>query len=119
MPNDVEAVYRESRDCFKVNAHTAAILSLRKLLMHVAVEKGAPENESFKHYVEYLDKNGLLGVGGKAWVEKIKNKGNDANHEIVIMTKQDAEDVLAFAEMLLKLVYEFPGRVTPPAPKGP
>jgi len=64
---------------------------------------------------------GLLAryVGdGKGWVDHIRKKGNEANHEIVIMKKGDALDLITFIEMLLKFIYEFPSRI-PPKPSEP
>jgi len=58
LPPDVEKLYDEARLCTSAGAYTAAILTCRKILMHVAVEKGAPSNKGFMEYVEYLtDKN--------------------------------------------------------------
>ena len=48
---------------------------------------------------------------GKGWVDHIRKKGNEAAHEIVLMTKADADELIVFSEMLLKFVYEFPNRV--------
>jgi len=57
---DVASLHAEARSCVTVNAFTSAVLTCRKLLMHLAVEKGAPEGKSFLEYVEYLsDKEGL------------------------------------------------------------
>ena len=36
---------------------------------------------------------------------------DEANHEIVLMSKGDAEDLLSFIEMLLKVIYEFPAAI--------
>lgn len=44
------------------------------------------------------------------WITSEK-KGNEATHEIVLMKKEDALDLIAFSEMLLKFIYEFPARV--------
>ena len=75
--------------------------------MHVAVAKGAEQNKSFKSYVEYL---GEYYVPKRTieWVNHIKDKGNEANHEITIAKSDEAKELLAFVEMLLKLIYEFP-----------
>jgi hypothetical protein len=116
LPPDVEALYDEARNCVTVNSFTAAVLTCRKLLMHLAVEKGAPEGKSFLHYVEYLADKGYVPPEGKGWVHHIRNKGNEANHEIKIMLKPDAQDLIAFSEMLLKFVYEFPAKVPPLPP---
>src|SRR5574341_2030483 len=44
---NVRFLYQEARDCTSSNAFTAAVLCCRKLLMHIAVSKGAPTNETF------------------------------------------------------------------------
>ncbi len=88
--------------------------------MHVAVEKGAAPGRSFLEYVEYLAQKGYIPPDGKGWVDHIRQKGNEANHEIKVMTAQDAGDLITFLEMLLKFIYEFPAKVAPPpAPVGP
>jgi len=107
---DVEAIYEEARRCVSVNAFTAAVLCCRKLLMHVAVEKGAPTGATFAKYVDHLQSGGLLPVGGKDWVDHIREKGNEANHEVVMATPEDAHLLLDFMEWLLKMTYELPGR---------
>jgi hypothetical protein len=94
-----------------VLAYTAAVLACRKILMHIAVEKQAQENQSFVVYVEYLAGKHYVPPGGEGWVDHIRKKGNEANHEIKLMSKADAEELITFVEMLLKLIYEFPARV--------
>jgi len=112
-PN-LEKLYNEARDCMRVSAYTPAVLACRKILMHVAVDQKAKENQSFVDYVEYLDKNGIIPKGARPWVDHIRTKGNEANHEIVVMTKVEAERLVEFTEMLLKMVYEFPAQAPPP-----
>jgi hypothetical protein len=94
-----------------MGSFTAAVLCCRKLLMHIAVEKKAKEGLSFQTYVEYLSEKNYIPPDGKEWVDHIRDKGNEANHEIKIMKKEDAEDLLIFMEMLLKFIYEFPSKV--------
>ena len=108
---DIKSLYEEARKCYSVNSFTSVILSCRKLLMHIAVEKGAGENLKFIQYVEYLSEKNYIPPDAKGWVDHIREKGNEANHEIVIMKEEDAKDLLAFIEMLLKLVYEFPSNI--------
>ncbi len=79
--------------------------------MHIAVSKGAKQNLKFIEYVEYLSKNNYIPPDAKEWVDHIRSKGNEANHEIVIMAEEDAKDLLAFIEMLLKIIYEFPANI--------
>lgn len=104
----VESLYNEARNCTSCNAYTASILCSRKLLMNIAVSKGAKEGLYFIEYVDYLSKEGYIPPDGKDWVDHIRKKGNEATHEIEIMKKEDAEELIAFIEMLLKFIYEFP-----------
>jgi len=111
LPDNVRQLYREARKCTGAGAYTAAVLTCRKLLMHIAVEKGAKIGESFKKYVEYLSAKGYVPPNGKGWVDHIKDKGNEANHEIVLMTQEEAKDLITFLQMLLLFIYDFPSKV--------
>ena len=111
LPNELETIYNEARRCVSVNAYTAAVLACRKLLMHVAVQQKAEPGKAFIYYVEFLANNGYVPPNGKGWVDHIRKKGNEATHEIVLMKKEDAVELISFAEMLLKFIYEFPARV--------
>lgn len=79
--------------------------------MHIAVSKGAKPGESFVHYVKYLADNNYVPPDARDWIDHIRNKGNEANHEIVIMQRGDAEELISFCHMLLKIIYEFPAVV--------
>ncbi len=110
--DDVKKLYDEARDCFSKNGFTGSVMCCRKLLMNIAVSKGAKENLKFIEYVEYLSDNNYIPPDAKKeWVDEIRKKGNEANHEIKIMNKEDAEDLISFIEMLLKMIYEFPSKV--------
>lgn len=111
LPNDVERLYREARNAVAIGSYTAAVLSCRKLLMHIAVAQGAPAGKSFVEYVEHLADKGYVPPNGRGWVDHIRTKGNEANHEIQLMSKGDSEELVSFAEMLMKFIYEFPQRV--------
>jgi hypothetical protein len=84
--------------------------------MHIAVDRGAKDGQTFLQYIEYLAANGFVPPNGKGWVDHIRKKGNEANHEIVLMKQEDAADLINFTEMLLKFIYEFPSRVPVTAP---
>lgn len=111
VPDALNSLYDEARACTTLGAYTAAVLACRKILMHIAVERGAEEGLSFLSYVTYLSDRGYVPPDGKDWVDHIRNKGNEANHEIVHMSREDADDLITFTEMLLRFIYEFPARV--------
>jgi Domain of unknown function (DUF4145) len=114
LPPELEQLYREARMCCSVSAFTASVLASRKMLMNIAVQQGAKPGLKFIEYVEYLAANGFIPPNGKGWVDHIRKKGNEATHEIALMGQPDAEELIAFTEMLLKFVYEFPSRVPGP-----
>lgn len=116
LPPDVDSLYREARNCIAVGSHTASVLASRKLLMHIAVAQGAPEGGSFISYVNYLAEQGYVPPNGRTWVDHIRTRGNEANHEIKLMSKDDAQELIIFSEMLLKFMFEFPSRVSKPSP---
>ena len=107
----VESLYKEARDSYSQSAFTASVLCCRKLLMHIAISKGAATGLKFIEYVEFLSSENYVPRDAKGWVDQIRLIGNEANHEIVIMTEEQAKDLLSFVAMLLKLVYEFPSKV--------
>jgi len=108
--SNIQALYEEARGCYSACAFTASTMVCRKLLMNLAVSKGAKENQSFQNYVDYLDTNNFIPNGTKDWIDVIRTQGNEATHEIALSTQDQAEEILSFTEMLLKLIYEFPNR---------
>lgn len=110
LPPEVEPLYNEARACVSASAPTAAVLSCRKLLMHVAVDKGADEGKNFEYYVNFLAEKNFIPAGAHSWVDQIRKRGNEANHEIKIKTDAEARELIDFSEMLLKVVYEYPAR---------
>lgn len=111
LPIEIEALYNEARQSAGANAPTAAVLICRKLLMNIAVTEGAEEGWSFLKYVEYLASKGYIPPKGKDWVDYVRKRGNEANHEIELMEHEDAVALVSFVEMLLRFIYEFPNMV--------
>ncbi len=107
----VVQIYQEARLATGAGAYTAAVLCCRKLLMHIAVAKGAKPGEPFAAYVDFLEANHHISPDAKEWVDHIRTKGNEANHEIVLATQTDARDLVSFCEMLLKTMFEFPAMI--------
>lgn len=112
LPEDIATLYAEIRNSTTTNSHTAAVLAARKLLMHIAVDQGAPAGQNFVSYVNYLEENGFTPPNARGWVDEIRNLGNGANHEITIMDSQNSRTIIKFLEMLLKFNYEFPSEVS-------
>lgn len=105
---DVAILYREARDCTSVGAYNATVMVCRKILMNLAVQHKADENKNFAYYVDFLIDNGYVPPKGKEWVDAIRKRGNEANHEISLMNLKDAQLILHFTEALLRFNYELP-----------
>jgi nitrite reductase/ring-hydroxylating ferredoxin subunit len=109
IPNeDSRKLYDEIRDCISSNNYTAAVLCCRKLLMNIAVLEGAQEGESYKSYIDYLESKGFIPPNCKELVDYIREMGNIANHEIKIMSENDAKTLAEFISMLLNFIYTYP-----------
>ena len=76
LEDNVESIFHEARTSFAAGAFTGVVLRCRKILMHIAVDKGAKVRLRYIEYVDWLDKNGWVPPGGKAWVAEIKDRGN-------------------------------------------
>ena len=111
VPDELNELYDEARRCTSNGGYTAAVLLCRKMLMHIGVQQGADEGKNFLHYVDHLADNGFVPPNGRQWVDHIRKIGNEANHEIRLMERDQANDLISFIEMLLKFIYEFPNRV--------
>jgi Domain of unknown function (DUF4145) len=117
LPDDAAKLWNEIRRCPGVRAYTATVMPCRKILLHVAVEKGLPPNNdkdrapTFAEALEYLEAEGFVTVHIRPWVERIKDFGNDANHEIPSTSAMQANDVATFTYEFLRLTYDMPYRM--------
>ncbi|RKO63246.1 DUF4145 domain-containing protein [Caldibacillus debilis] len=111
LPDEVESLYDEARKCFTVGAYTSSVLACRKILMNSSVDKGAEPGKKFVEYVDFLEENHFIPPNSRDWVDMIRKKGNEATHEIPSISKEDAMQMLEFTELLLKHIYELPGKM--------
>ena len=104
----VKNLYTEARKAADGGAPTAAVMACRVILMHIAVAKGAKANKDFEFYVDFLNSKGYVPKGLEEWANSIRKMGNKANHKIIIMTPEQAKNILKFTGTLLKIIYEMP-----------
>lgn len=102
LPPQIETIWSEIRSSTSHGSYTSAVLLGRKLLMHIAVGAGAAAGEPFVSYVNYLVEHHYAPPNSKDWIDKIRSHGNEATHDIAIKSKEDAEEIMTFLEMLLK-----------------
>jgi hypothetical protein len=105
-------VWGEIRSTLSVGAYTASVMLCRKLLLHVAVSHGLSEiddkgkSPNFDTAVKHLIAEGVVTKRMQPWVDRIREVGNEANHELGGITEAQALDVAKFTEQLLRLAYE-------------
>ena len=106
LPNEIQEIYDEIRCAAGVNAYRACDMLCRKILMHIAVEKGAKKGESFSSYVDYLANTHTISEPMKPWVDMIRKHGNEQAHEIKTRDLESSRKTLQFTTLLLETVYE-------------
>lgn len=114
VSDTVSQLYEEARDSFSVNSYTAVLLVCRKLLMHIAVELGAETDKNFLYYVNFLRDENFITAKSDKWVDAIRKYGNQATHEVNIATREEAERIIKFTEMILKTNFEYPSMMEDP-----
>jgi hypothetical protein len=100
LPTDIAQLYDEARGALSAQAYTPAVLACRKILMNVAVSLGDKAGDSFVSYVQFLAEKGYIPPNGRHWVDHIRTKSNEANHEIALMSKDEAEKLITFVQMM-------------------
>lgn len=122
LSGDDLAAWDEALGCLSVGANTAAVMMCRKLLFHIAVTHGLPAKNdkdrapSFEEALNHLESVGVFTTKMRPWVTKIKDVGNEANHEIPRTSPEDAMAVAKFTRQLIMLAYELPAMVAENAP---
>lgn len=108
LPRDIDTLFREALACLAGDAPTAAVMICRKLLMTVAVHFDAPSGREmdFKKYVEYLASESLISSAMKGFTEKVREVGNEANHQIHPQTMKTAELMVRFIANILRNNFE-------------
>lgn len=108
LPAHIDSIYKEIRSSIEGGNYTAAVLLARKMIMHLAVEvTGAKEGESFVAYIDHLSSSGFVPPKSSGWLKKIKDGGNEKNHELKLANSEEAKIYQSFLEMLLTFMYEY------------
>ena len=106
LEDSIKGAYKEARQSLSSQNNTACVLMCRKILMYVAVDKGADKGKQFTYYVDYLVEQGHITSTMRDWVDKIRELGNEAAHVIPSSDYETANLALTFTTLLLKNIYE-------------
>lgn len=107
LPENIQKVYDEIRQCLQAGCFTAGVMMMRKMLMSLAVTSGAEEGNPFTEYVDYIDQNGISPIKMKPLVDKIRKRGNYPNHYMGLSSPEEADELLKYIEIILLTNYEF------------
>lgn len=112
LESDTEEAWKEIRSCLSGGAYTAAAHMCRKVLLHVAVQKGLrAKNEkgfapTFTQCIQHLKVKGYVTAPMEKWVGKIKDLGNEGAHNLTPIGKVQAMLAAEFTLQLLVLMFE-------------
>lgn len=112
LPDDIERLWNECRIAAGSGAYLAFSMCARTMLMYVALEHGAKENDKFEKCVEVLDEARLLpAVVGREWLTSVRRMSNAAAHDVVVISRRQAREAFRVLESLLDQAYEIPGEM--------
>ena len=92
---------------------------------HVAVTHGLPAKDksnrapNFAQCINHLASEGIITQKMRPWIDRIRDVGNEANHEISPVAKEAALDVATFTQKLLELAYEMDDTMAKAQPVTP
>ncbi len=107
-PQDLSRLFEEASKSYAAGAYTASAMASRKLLMACACTEGADEGKSFVEYVGFITDKVLTFSKAKEAIDKIRAIGNEANHKIRFVTRDEARRALSIVDYMLKAVYSLP-----------
>jgi Domain of unknown function (DUF4145) len=110
IPEPIKTLYAEARQSAGAGSYTASVLTCRKMLVDLACANGDEwkKGKQFWEYVKYLNGKLFAPDAGQVWINRIRDQGNKATHELGVQSEADAAELLRYVEMLLRLLYEFP-----------
>lgn len=119
VPKDVNGLYLEARNCVSVSAYTASVLACRKLLMNIAVTQGARGERTLWSMSSTSPTRDLCRRMARVGLTTLGRRETRQRTRFPTWSGGDAEELIAFAEMLLKFIYEFPAKVPAAQPQAP
>ena len=108
LPTDIATLYEEARTCYGEGAFNACAMACRKILLHVAEEKGlkVEKKTTFIEAVNYLFEEGWMPKSARIWIDALKKIGNDANHKIELVEDKAARIAITFTQQMLENVFQ-------------
>jgi hypothetical protein len=110
IPEQLRQVHEEARACFHAKAYTAAAVMSGRTLEGACAAHGIKER-NLQQSLSKMKEAGYIDGRLWEWAQTLRNVRNSAAHfDSNIITKQDAEDSVAFSEALLDYLYVLTAR---------
>jgi hypothetical protein len=107
-PQELAQLYEEAGKSYAAGAYTAAAMVARKLLMACACREGATDGDAFIKYVDYITGTVLTFPKAKDAIDKIRSIGNEANHNVKFVSRDDSRRALSIVTYMLNTIYSLP-----------
>lgn len=107
LPDNIAQVYHEARKAVSVQMYTSCEMLCRKILVNVAVDKGAKKKDTWNHKkcIKYLVKKGYI-TGFTGVANYIRLTGDQSTHKIGSPSRERARQTVKFTASVLKHVYD-------------
>lgn len=110
IPEQLRQVHEEARACFRAKAYTAAAVMAGRTLEGACAIHGVKER-NLQQSLSKMKEGGYIDGRLWEWAQTLRNVRNSAAHfDSNAITKQDAEDSIAFSEALLDYLYVLTAR---------
>jgi hypothetical protein len=107
-PSDLCQLYDEAAKAFAAGAYTATTMVARKLLMATACKEGDADGKNFATYVDFIITTVLPFPKAKDSIDRIRKIGNEANHSIQFVSRDDAKKAMDIVTYMLTTIYSVP-----------
>ena len=107
-PPDLTRLFDEAAKAYAAGAYTAVAMVCRKLLMACACHEGDADGKPFVDYVNYITGSVLTFPKAKDAIDKIRGIGNDANHNVQFVSRDNAKRAMSIVTYMLSTIYSLP-----------
>ncbi|MEW1587206.1 DUF4145 domain-containing protein [Micromonospora vinacea] len=107
IPSQLRAEHQQARKCLTVNAYTATVVMVRRILEGACMEHGIQER-TLVLALQKMEERQIIDGQLIEWSGALRVLGNEAAHYTgKAVTREDAEDAIALAEAFLDYIYVF------------
>jgi hypothetical protein len=105
VPHPLRREWQEAQTCLRAKAYAACTVMVRRTLEGTCADQGAQERTLVKSLKRLADE-GKIDETLSEWAKALRVVGNrGAHYSDELVSREDAEDALAFAEALLDHIY--------------